>query len=182
MQAFLFRHDHSARIEHRRLKRAAFYRCYTSSRACTHGNACNVLGRKTVLFDEHGGETIFTITDQSDRNLLAFQISDAFDARMHDKKPSYFFRLIEDRLQLRSFRSGAQSAAAGAAEIDVAAEQRGDRRGPADSDRFVLQAFIFEKTFGFGGVDGEIIETRARHGGADQLSTRGGCECQTKGC
>src|SRR4029079_13498392 len=116
MQAFLFRNDHSARIEHRRLKRAAFDRRNTSSGTRAHGNARNVLCRKTVVFDEHGGETIFTITDQSDSDLLAFQITDAFDARMHDKKPSHFLRLIEDRLQFRSFRGGAQSAAPGAAE------------------------------------------------------------------
>jgi len=100
---------------------------------------------------------------------------------MHDKKPSHFLRLIEDRLQFRSFRGGAQSAAPGAAEIDIAAKQRGDGRGPADGDRFVLQAFIFEKTFGFGGLDGEIIETCARHCGADHLSASRGGECYING-
>src|SRR5215471_16270954 len=149
MEALLCRNDHSARIKHGRLKRAAFDRRDTSSGTRPHWNTRDVFCRKTIVFDEHSRKTIFAIANQSYGYFFAFEISDTFDARMYDEVPRDFLCLVEDRFQLGSFGGCPQSAAAGAAEIDVAADQRRDRRRSADDDGFVLQSFIFEEAFGF---------------------------------
>ncbi len=74
-----------------------------------------------------------------------------------DQVERNFFRLKIDTFQRCALERGAHAAAAGAAEINVAAEQSGDRQRSGDDHRFVVESFVFEEAAGVGDVDGKII-------------------------
>ncbi len=166
-EPFFLREHEAAGIDRGGVYVAGFDRQDTGVGIRAHGDANNIFRGNAAALHEHSDHPVLGVAGAADGNFLALEVRSAFDARISDQIKSNFLRLKIDAFQRRALERGAHATAAGAAKIDVAAEQSRDRQWTGDDYGFVFEPFVFKESFSVRDVNGKIIQVGLRDGRAD---------------
>jgi hypothetical protein len=173
-QPFFLREDQAAWIDSRRVRRAGFHSHDPGIRIRSHGNSDDLPRCHTGALGEHGHDTVLGIAWASNSDFFALEITRAFYGWIDDKIERDFVGLKHDAFNRRAFERRAHATAARAAVIDIAAQQRRDGKRTRNHDGFIVEAFVFEESFGIGNINREIVQVGLRDSGADLFGARSG--------